>query len=48
MLKADIARVLALASDDEAVRVDAAAQLSGLSWLHFDRHPADSRKMPPG
>ena len=46
MLKADIARFIALASDDESARVAAAEGLAGLSWLHFDRHPVDSRKLP--
>ena len=48
MLKADLARVTALASDDEATRVAAAATLAALPPRYFLSHDIDKKRLPPG
>ena len=48
MLKADLTRLTSLASDDETVRIGAAAQLTALQPYHFHDHPIDTERLPAG
>ncbi len=48
MLKTDVARLTALASDDEAVRLGAAQALEALPWSYFSNHRVDPGRLPAG
>ena len=48
MLKTDVARLTALASDDETVRIGAAQALQALPWRYFKSHPVDRDRLPAG